>query len=171
MATVKNLEERTFEMSEDIAIIRSTVAVLASKMDAMQGQLASALVAIQANQTHIALLLQKSDATATRLDQVEARLVAKVEQGEQKLDARIGQTDKQLEGLTTSYTAFEARGELTNKFLKWLGGLAAVAILALVGSAVTVARSAGHLEADVKALQESTAKMERDIADIKVKLK
>ena len=131
------------------ANLTGSIQQLAGVVAAMQSQLNAVLATVQATQTQLAVVVQKTDVFAARTDQVE----------------------KKLDTLSLSYSAFEARGDVTNKFLKWVGGLVAVAIIAIIGSAITVARSAGNLESDVRHLQESMNEVKRDIADIKAKLK
>ena len=142
MATVKSLEERIDQIGEDVSSLRTTVAVLVSKMDGMQVQIATTLSAIQAVQSQLAGVAQKTDATATRLDQVE----------------------KKVETLALSYTAFEAKGEVTNKLLRWVGGLAALAIVSFIGFGYSLARHAGSLDEKVQHHQDT-------LNDIKAKLK
>jgi len=108
----------------------------------LQVQIATTLSAIQAVQSQLAVVAQKTDATATRLDQVE----------------------KKVETLALSYTAFEAKGEVTNKLLRWVGGLAALAIVSFIGFGYSLARHAGSLDEKVQHHQDT-------LNDIKAKLK
>ena len=125
---------------------------------AIQSQSNAVLATVQATQTQLAVVVQRVDTVTTRLDQLDKKLDSLASA------ARLDQVEKKVETLSLSYAAFEAKGEVTNKLLKWVGGLAALAIVSLIGFGYSLARHAGSLDEKVQHHQDT-------LNEIKLKLK
>ena len=170
--TVKSLEERADQMVDDVSSVVAAVDRLGLRMDnltsvvaAMQSQLNAVFATVQATQTQLAVVVQRVDTVTTRLDQLDKKLDSLASA------ARLDQVEKKVETLALSYAAFEAKGEVTNKLLRWVGGLAALAIVSFIAFGYSLARHAGSLDEKVQHHQDTLNEVKRDIADIKTKLK
>lgn len=147
--TVKSLEERIDDLADDMSGLKTQVAVLTAKLDIVASGLAAVQAQLQTVATQLATVVAALAATTARLDTVSA-----------KLDTQAN-----------DYAAFKSKSETTFALTRWIGAFAAVAVIGVIGSAFTVVRSVGNLEATVQQQQKVLDDIRRDVSDLKSKVK
>ena len=177
MATVKSLEERLDEFTDEVAgvaakldtvvaggaatqtqlaVLTARVEALTEKFGAVQGQLATLAGALSATQAQIAVLTARLDALADAL---------------RATGVRLDGTTAKLDGVVAEHAALRSKSDTTLGLVKWVGAFVAGVFLALLASGFTVVRAAGHVEAAVEQHQKSLDEIRRELAEIRTKQK
>ena len=184
MATVKSLEERLDDFSEELDALKVQFGTVTSKLDTLAASVAAYNAQTSNVLTHLATIAARLDAlsdamkvtngrlegTNTRLDGLLARH-AGLEAKFGETESRARETSAAVAAVSESHIAFKAKGENTFAFLRWVGGFAAVSLFGIIGSAWTVTNSMSRLDANIQQQQKTLDEIRRELGEIRSKQK
>jgi hypothetical protein len=147
--SVKSLEQRIDEMADDFASVKAQLGGLAASLSSFQAQLATLSGTLNAMQAQYGFMIARLDINTQELKETRTR----------------------LESMVNDYSAFRSKGETTFAMVRWIGVFVAGGMVTVILSAVSVARSAGSLEATVQRQQKTLDEIHREMSEMRGKLK
>lgn len=162
MATVKSLEERIDEMTDDVSDMKSMMAAqgvqisnLISGQAMLQAQIGALVNGLATIQSQLAITTARLDSAIDNLNHTNARLDG---------------ASQELKTLTRDFSEYRGRVETVIGTSKWFGAFVATVFVSVVATGFYVARSAGSLDATVQQQQKTLDEIKREVVDIRGKL-
>jgi septation ring formation regulator EzrA len=156
MATVRSLEERIDEMSEDVTSISVRMDTVSSQIATMSAQLASIMSALGTTTAQLAVVTARFDGLATELNRVNTRSETAIER---------------IEKLALDFTVFRAMTETIHAFARRTFIIFIGIVITVVGSLFWIAKEAGRYEGRYEQQQKLLQEIKLDLNDIKSKQK
>ena len=175
MATVKNLEERLDDLSDELDGLKNQLAITTAKFDmnavtlgAVQNHLASVSAQLATITVKLDTLTAQLRETNVRLDSVAAKLEGVVVD-HAALKVRFDTNEEQgrrTRASVESLNEFKAKAENVFGFLRWIGASVALTMVGVIGAAVAVTNSVIRLDSNMQNQQKMFDQHQKTLDDI-----
>ena len=154
--TVRSLEDRIDGMASDLEGLSRQMTLQMALMNAKLDAVIDQLKATNA----------RLDKTIDKLDNLQTDHAA-VKTRQEMTEKRVQDNTNRLDAFSVEFGEFR----MSMRFLRWIGVVAVGTLVTVIFSAFTVARTIGHMDANIEVHAKTLDEIKRDVIEIRNKQK